>query len=159
MSDIDKMSALIIEAHAGQVDKAGEPYHLHPAAVARRLQEEHGIDDEDLIIGALGHDLIEDTYLTKQLLLDMGYSQRSVNCILSVTKEDDESRKAYQAKVLANIDGCYVKRADLEENMDLSRLEEVTDRDLRRNENYARFHIKICARIEEYEATLKASLP
>lgn len=52
------------EAHAPTVRKSGEPYILHPLAVARILVEEMGLDDPDTIICALLHDTVEDTDIT-----------------------------------------------------------------------------------------------
>jgi (p)ppGpp synthase/HD superfamily hydrolase len=153
------MIDIMKRAHEGQVDKAGTPYHLHPLAVARRLVSEHGISDDELQCIALGHDLFEDTDVDADYLRSQGASKRIIAGIQALTKRAGQKPKQYQAAVLDNIDAAYVKRADLEENMDLSRLPEVTERDLRRNENYARFHAKVTARIEEFESSLKAPLP
>jgi (p)ppGpp synthase/HD superfamily hydrolase len=153
------MIEIMMEAHAGQVDKAGAPYHLHPLSVAHRLVHEHRMSDEELECIALGHDLFEDTYVDADYLRARGASERIIAGIQAMTKVPGQTKKQYQETVLANIDASYAKRADLEENMDLSRLPEVTERDLRRNENYARFHAKVTARIEEFESSLKAPLP
>ncbi|MCB0825975.1 MAG: bifunctional (p)ppGpp synthetase/guanosine-3',5'-bis(diphosphate) 3'-pyrophosphohydrolase [Armatimonadetes bacterium] len=50
---------LAIKAHAPQVRKSGEPYILHPIAVAH-IVAELGMD-EDSIVSALLHDVLEDT--------------------------------------------------------------------------------------------------
>ncbi len=47
------------EAHSSQVRLSGEPYYIHPAAVAEILAE-MGMDSETVIAGLL-HDTIEDT--------------------------------------------------------------------------------------------------
>ncbi len=54
------------EAHAGQRRKSGEPYIFHPLAVARILADVRF--DHDTIIGAVLHDVIEDTGCTKEQL-------------------------------------------------------------------------------------------
>ena len=46
------------QAHAGQTRKTGEPYIVHPLAVARVLVELHM--DDDSIVAALLHDVLED---------------------------------------------------------------------------------------------------
>ena len=54
------------EAHEGQTRSSGEPYIIHPVAVARILAEMH-LDNETLM-AALLHDVIEDTEVTKEEL-------------------------------------------------------------------------------------------
>lgn len=53
-------------AHAGQIrkDREGTPYIIHPIGVARILWEEGKIQDVDILIGALLHDVLEDTNFT-----------------------------------------------------------------------------------------------
>ncbi len=49
-------------AHENAVRKSGEPYILHPVAVARILVREMGIEDSVSVICALLHDVVEDTF-------------------------------------------------------------------------------------------------
>ncbi|MDD6707669.1 MAG: bifunctional (p)ppGpp synthetase/guanosine-3',5'-bis(diphosphate) 3'-pyrophosphohydrolase [Eubacterium pyruvativorans] len=57
--------------HAGQLRKSGEPYLIHPIAVAVILAQ-LGMDDETLV-GGLLHDVVEDTaYTREQLVEDFG---------------------------------------------------------------------------------------
>ena len=51
------------DGHNGQNRKSGEPYILHPLAVARIVSKEMGLDSVS-IIGALLHDVVEDTEFT-----------------------------------------------------------------------------------------------
>ncbi|PIR85364.1 hypothetical protein COU15_00875 [Candidatus Kaiserbacteria bacterium CG10_big_fil_rev_8_21_14_0_10_45_20] len=48
-------------AHKGQFRAGGEAYFEHPRAVALILMEECGVEDFDLIVAALLHDILEDT--------------------------------------------------------------------------------------------------
>lgn len=48
-------------AHAGQKRKDGRPYATHPAAVRDILVNELGVSDEDVLVAALLHDVVEDT--------------------------------------------------------------------------------------------------
>ncbi len=50
-----------IEKHAAQRRRDGSPYIAHPIRVAESLRSIGGIDDPDVIMAGLMHDLIEDT--------------------------------------------------------------------------------------------------
>lgn len=56
------------QLHEGQLRKSGEPYFIHPIAVAIILAQ-LGMDDET-IVGGLLHDVVEDTEYTRQMLVD-----------------------------------------------------------------------------------------
>lgn len=59
------------EMHNGQLRKSGEPYLIHPMAVAEILAE-LGMDEETIIAGLL-HDVVEDTpYTSEELIKDFG---------------------------------------------------------------------------------------
>lgn len=118
------------EAHAGQTDKMGKPYHLHPERVAKRCQT----DDE--VIVALLHDTIEDTDVTPDYLLNQGFSKEIVDAVLSVTKREREGYEDFVARAKQNSIGRMVKLHDLEDNMDLTRLDELTDEMVKRMRKY-----------------------
>ncbi|XP_010522807.1 PREDICTED: putative GTP diphosphokinase RSH1, chloroplastic isoform X2 [Tarenaya hassleriana] len=56
---VQKALKLAFEAHHGQKRRSGEPFIIHPVAVARILGE-HELDCESIIAGLL-HDTVEDT--------------------------------------------------------------------------------------------------
>ena len=59
------------EMHRGQLRKSGEPYLIHPMAVAQILAE-LGMDDETIVAGLL-HDVVEDTpYTMEELVNEFG---------------------------------------------------------------------------------------
>lgn len=58
--NLSYMLALCTSAHRDQYDKGGQPYALHPLAVM--------LNTDELRCIALGHDLLEDTHVTKRLL-------------------------------------------------------------------------------------------
>ncbi|MDO4545383.1 MAG: bifunctional (p)ppGpp synthetase/guanosine-3',5'-bis(diphosphate) 3'-pyrophosphohydrolase [Bacillota bacterium] len=59
------------EMHRGQLRKSGEPYLIHPMAVAEILAD-LGMDEETIIAGLL-HDVVEDTpYTEEELIKDFG---------------------------------------------------------------------------------------
>ncbi|MCM1139879.1 MAG: GTP pyrophosphokinase [Muribaculum sp.] len=117
-------------AHAGQTDKVGMPYHLHPDRVAARCST-----DAETIV-ALLHDTIEDTDITPEYLLCKGFPQYIVDGVLSVTKREGESYEDFVARAKQNPIGRMVKIHDLEDNMDLRRLDELTDEMVARQRKY-----------------------
>lgn len=122
--------ALATRAHEGQVDHAGAPYILHPIRVAERCRT------MEAKIVALLHDTIEDTDLTPAYLLQQGFPTSLVEAVISVTRREGEDYEEYVRRAAANHIGREVKIADLEDNMDLRRLPELTDRDVARTRKY-----------------------
>lgn len=64
MSDIDRAFVLADTAHAPQKRASGEPYIIHPIAVATIIAQMHL--DKESIIAALLHDTVEDTGVTPE---------------------------------------------------------------------------------------------
>ena len=118
------------EAHAGQTDKAGLDYILHPLQVAAEMTT----DEEKAV--ALLHDIIEDTDVTASELLAKGLSAVVVEAVEALTKKTDQNYAAYLAGVKKNRLATAVKLADLKHNSDLSRLEKITQKDRDRAEKY-----------------------
>jgi len=72
------------KAHAGQTRQSGEPYITHPLAVARILVDLHL--DDDTIIGALLHDVLEDCpHSRKEDLAEM-FGEHVADIVEGVTK-------------------------------------------------------------------------
>lgn len=135
------MMILAAEAHKGQVDKAGVDYILHPLKVAQIAAERFGYDEELMTI-CVGHDLIEDTWVTPDILREYGFTQRVIDGIIAVTKlktEKTDRYDDYKARVFANEDAMKVKWADLTHNLDASRLDWVDEKAEKRFEKYRLF--------------------
>ena len=124
--------SLAARAHAGQLDKAGQPYILHPLRVMLRLT-----DPRDRIV-ALLHDTVEDTSVTFEELRTLGYPEELLAALDSVTRRSSEDYEEFVARSAENDIGRRVKLADLADNMDLRRLPEVRDSDTSRLERYQR---------------------
>ena len=118
------------EAHEGQLDKGGNPYILHPQAVAASLD-----NTENKIVAYL-HDVIEDTDVTLDELEKLGFTYRIVNSVRILTKSKDISYDDYLKSVKKDSNAWHVKMADIRHNMDISRIPEPTAKDFSRIEKY-----------------------
>lgn len=128
----DKALQFAVRAHKGQKDKAGHDYILHPIRVSERC------DDPRAKIVALLHDTIEDTDVTADYLREEGFTEEIVEAVLAVTRREGEEYDDYVRRAAQNELGRMVKRADLEDNMVIRRLPELTDRDVERLRKYLR---------------------
>ena len=142
---LGKMLVLATNAHAGQFDRGGNPYILHPLKVMHYLKT----DDEELMCMALGHDVVEDTGTTFKDLRDAGMSERVIAGIRALTKMPGQTYEEYKEAVFANKDAMRVKMADLRHNTDVRRLKGVSEKDLARMAKYLQFFSEIKARLEE----------
>jgi len=144
---LSRMIVIATNAHAGQFDKAGKPYILHPLRVMSFIKE----DDEELQCIAVGHDLFEDTKVTKQDLRDEGISERVINGIWCMTKLPGETLEEYKARVFSNEDSMKAKKADLRHNSDIRRLKGVTAKDFERTAKYMQFYAEIEEKLKEMQ--------
>lgn len=142
---LDKMLVLVTNAHAGQFDKGGNPYILHPLSVMYYLKT----DDEELMCIALGHDVVEDTNVTYKDLRDAGISERVMDGIRALTKVPGQTYDEYKEMVFSNLDAMRVKMADLRHNTDIRRLKGVTEKDIARMVKYQVFYTEIKAKLEK----------
>lgn len=133
---------LCFAAHRDQVDKSGLPYVFHPLLVAEQLS------GEEEICVALLHDVMEDTDTTAEDIRAAGMSEAVVEALLLMTHDPSARYMDYVASLAKNPLARRVKMADLRHNMDVSRLDIVTDADRKRCEKYARAY----AMLEEVEA-------
>ena len=127
---LEKALQIATDAHLYQVDKAGVPYIFHPIRVSNRCST----DDERIV--ALLHDTIEDTEVTAEYLLMEGFPRNIVDAILSVTRNEDENYEDFIKRSRLNPIGRQVKLHDLEDNMDITRLNELREKDLYRLNKY-----------------------
>jgi len=141
---LGRMLVLATNAHAGQFDRGGNPYILHPLKVMHYLKT----TDEELMCMALGHDVVEDTGVTFQELREAGMSERVIAGIRSLTKMPGQTYEEYKQGVFANVDAMRVKMADLRHNTDIRRLKGVTEKDIARMAKYHQFFVEIKARLE-----------
>lgn len=136
---LGKMLVIATNAHAGQYDRGGNPYILHPMKVMHYLKS----DDEELQCIALGHDVIEDTNVSYKDLREAGMTDRIIDGIRALTKQPGQTYEEYKDGVFANRDAMLVKMADLRHNTDIRRLKGVTDKDIARMAKYHTFFMEL----------------
>jgi len=130
MDELSRAISLAATAFSGKVDKAGKPYILHLIRVMMAVPDQ-------LKPAAVLHDIIEDcSEYSLHHLYNKGFSKRTVETIHCLTHRINESYEQYIARVSFKVDAIKIKIADLEDNMDLSRLDNPTEQDFKRNEKY-----------------------
>lgn len=134
---IEKAISVALEAHSGQKDKAGAPYLLHCLRVMLK-----GKTESEMITGVL-HDTIEDTEVTAEYLHEKGFSDEIVEAVVCLTKTGNEKGEEYITRVLSNNIAKKVKLYDVEDNMNLLRLDSLVESDIERINKYIKLHKKL----------------
>lgn len=120
-------------AHEGQTDLAGVDYIEHVKMVGKHVKE---VTKEDSIIAvAYLHDILEDTEITESELSET-FPNEIVTAVKALTKKKNENYQDYLTRVKENEWARLVKLADLQHNMDITRIKNPTKRDLDRIEKY-----------------------
>lgn len=118
--------------HSEQVDKAGQPYILHPLRVMLKMKTRR-----EQIVAVL-HDALEDGKQDPEWVIELfdDYPEivEALNCLTH--KDKKESYEHYVERVATNPLAINVKLADLEDNMDKSRLMNMTEKDHQRLAKY-----------------------
>ena len=131
--NIERAIQIAVAAHAGIKDKGGKPYILHPIKVMMRVETE-----EEQIVAIL-HDVVEDTDWTFDALRNEGFSETVIEALETVTKQsEDEDYEDFIKRSLRNDIGRKVKIADLRENLDVTRIGKLSEKDIKRINKYNR---------------------
>jgi len=113
VSTLERAIAIALEAHAGQRDRSGTPYVLHPLRVMLRLGTE-----EERITGVL-HDVVETSPAwTLRSLSAEGFSPEIVAAVEALSRRDGEEYDAYILRCATNDLGRRVKLADLTDKIE-----------------------------------------
>ena len=121
---------LMFEAHKNQTDKAGLPYVFHPFHLAEQMT------DEKTTVAALLHDVVEDTDTTLDDLRKMDFGDDVIAALTLLTHDERVPYMDYVAEIKKNPIARAVKLADLRHNSDLTRLDVVDEKALKRVEKY-----------------------
>lgn len=142
---LEKAIEIAVEAHRGQIDKAGKEYILHPMRVMLR-----GRNDTEMIIGIL-HDVVEDTPVTLDMLRLEGFSEEILAALDCITKHNKESYSAFIDRVLTNPLATQIKLYDMEDNLKRDRIPYPTPKDEARFQKYEKYHEIILRKLNEYQ--------
>lgn len=133
MSTLERAIAIAAEAHAGQTDKGGAAYILHPLRVMLRQTSDAAR------IAAVLHDVCEDCPgWTLVRLRAEGFAEPVLSALAAVTKRDGEPYDDFVRRAAGDPIGRQVKLADMQDNCDLTRITNPTDADHARIEKYRR---------------------
>lgn len=129
---LERAIALACRVHAGQRDKAGKAYILHPLRLMLRF------DDAESQMVAVLHDVVEDAGITLDDLRALGIPEPVLAAIDCLSKREGEGYEAFIERIRPNPLARRVKLADIRDNLDVSRLPHLDDKDLARVAKYHR---------------------
>ena len=121
MNDLELAISVALEAHEGDTDKADATYIRHPLRLMQQM------DTEQERIVAVLHDVVEDSEYEPSEIEEM-FGEEIRNAVETLTKPDEvDYLDEYIPDIASNSLATKVKKADLRDNLDLTRLSEVND--------------------------------
>ena len=139
---------LVTNIFKDKVDKGGHPYigHLIRVSAAIELEKDKKCLDKDSTLSlfyekacvvALLHDIVEDTDITLDDLRAKGFDEEIVNAVDAITRRKEEIKYFdFIERVKKNDIARIVKIRDLEDNMDITRLDTFGDYEQKRLKKY-----------------------
>ena len=147
-NQIYKALEIVTNLFENDLDKGGMPYILHLLYVYKHVSTE-----EEKVVGLL-HDTLEDKDVTAKDLLEVGFSEKIVNDVVMLTRVKPIEYTDYIENMIKNgsVEALHVKLADLEHNMDITRIKNPSIKEIERvKRRYIPTHEKIMNRLEEIE--------
>jgi hypothetical protein len=130
MATLNRAFEIAKDAHKDQRDKAGKPYFKHVKRVSDK-----GKTETEKICGIL-HDLVEDTTWTFAQLQKEGFTIEVIEVLKLLTRNPNEDYEAFIERICSNPIAVAVKINNVEDNLDITRLEKITETDLERINRY-----------------------
>ncbi len=131
MATLENAIEVALKAHTGHKDRNGCPYILHPLHVMMQM------DEPSAMMAAVLHDVVEDSDITLQQLRAAGFGDDVVEAVALLTHDKGtEDYLEYVRRIKPNALARKIKLGDLKHNMDLLRMNELTDHDLQRLKKY-----------------------
>lgn len=118
--DIELAAKWSLEAHKGQVDKAGKPYFMHPFFVCMQVQK----PVEQIV--ALLHDVLEDSEAISPVDILNQFGQEVFDAVVAITRGIEETYNDYLKRLVTNEIARVVKIADIKHNL-MNRLFDIPE--------------------------------
>ena len=137
------------EAHEGVRRRSGEPYLLHPIAVAKIVVDEIGLGVKS-VVAALLHDVVEDTEYTVEDM-ERIFGPKIASMVDGLTKmsgvfnADTSEQAEYFRKVLLTLVGRRSRHPDKDRRPAPQYAHVRIDAPEQTNQNHGRNHLSICA--------------
>ena len=131
MATLDKAVWIATQAHAGQKDRYGDSYILHPLRMMVRMASEN-----EMIVAVL-HDVVEKSEWTLEDLHREGFSEEIIEAVNCLTKKSQDSYEDHIDRAKKNLLAKKVKLADLEDNLNTIQTKGSSKED---SERLARYH-------------------
>ncbi len=143
MSSLQRAIEIAVEAHAGQTDRAGQPYILHPMRVMF-----HVCSEAEQTVAIL-HDVVEDNPAWPLArLAEEGFADDILQAVDDISRREGESYEDFVRRAAQRPLARAVKLADLRDNMNIERLPSFGEEDA---ERLARYH-KALVYVRQIEA-------
>lgn len=151
MNELESAIKLAVKAHEGDTDKGGNTYIRHPL----RLMEQMDTQEERIV--AVLHDVVEDSeYQLKTI--EESFGEKVSKAVAALTKSEDvDYVKEYIPEVATNPLAKKVKKADLRDNLNVTRLADVDENDIGNLQKYHKSLQKL-REIERGNVTEKTQL-
>lgn len=127
------------KAFENTFDKGGKPYILHCLRVMFSVKQE-----EERMIIAILHDVNEDfpDLYPISFFVKEGFSDRVISALILLSHDKDKvSYDDYIKAIALNEDAKDVKKRDLEDNSNITRLKGIRKKDLDRIEKYHKSYL------------------
>ena len=128
---------IAIKAHAGQTDKIGDPYILHPLRIMLKMNTK-----AERIVAIL-HDVVEDSPITLADLRKSGCPDEVLMAVDCLTRREGESYEAYVRRAAGDRLAKIIKIADLEDNMELRLKNGLAGKDKARMARYRKAYLEL----------------
>ena len=136
MDNLGLAISITAQAFEKVLDKGGHPYILHCLRVMNNSQ-----GDISVKCASVMHDLVEDTDWTFEKLTALGFSDKTIGLLHLLTHQKETSYDDYIKAISVSKEATEIKKRDLEDNSNITRIKGARKKDFDRIEKYHRAYI------------------